>query len=229
MPSTAAPGPDEIAECAGAAAHGPAPLRRSAAHRPDFACGRPRSTWACSPSRSSRKARGVPVVNDPAGLAGMVSHKAWLASLVWCAHAWSRWSRAAGPAVIIFAQAQPEGVVIKPARGSGGRDVVVRAEPTMPPALDLAFDQRPAGGRRLRRRAGLPARGGARGEAAGLAGRGRRRWVPEDARAGGVPAQSQARRPARAHGDHPRGVRTGNGARVTHLLVSAAFGSPGSM
>jgi glutathione synthase/RimK-type ligase-like ATP-grasp enzyme len=81
--------------------------------------------------------RGVRVVNDPEGLM-RVSHKGWLASL----------PGVRTPATVVtrsrascheFHQAQPDGVVVKPARGSGGRSVgrvaVGDAE-----ALDAAFD-----------------------------------------------------------------------------------------
>ncbi len=82
--------------------------------------------------------RGVPVINDPAGLL-RVSHKAWLASLP---------GVDTPPGVVtrsraschVFAQAQAEAVVVKPARGSGGRDVSL-VEPSDAVALDDAFDR----------------------------------------------------------------------------------------
>lgn len=81
--------------------------------------------------------RGVRVVNDPEGLL-RVSHKGWLASL----------QGVRTPATLVtrsrascheFLQAQPEGVVVKPARGSGGRSVG-RVLPGDAEGLDAAFD-----------------------------------------------------------------------------------------
>ncbi len=84
------------------------------------------------------KERGVRVVNDPAGLM-RVTHKAWLASLpadVPRPPAVVTRSRATAH---LFANGQPDGVVVKPARGSGGRAVslVDRGDDV---ALDEAFD-----------------------------------------------------------------------------------------
>ncbi len=89
------------------------------------------------------QARGVPAINDPAGLVG-VSHKGWLASLA---------DVPSPPAIVtrsraschLFAQSQRDGVVVKPARGSGGRDVSF-VSPGDGAGLDLAFDQARLGG-----------------------------------------------------------------------------------
>ncbi|MEN0063577.1 MAG: hypothetical protein AAGA48_15610 [Myxococcota bacterium] len=84
------------------------------------------------------KQRGVRVVNDPGGLL-RVSHKGWLASLpgVRIPETLVTRSRAS---THLFATAQPDGVVVKPARGSGGRDVarVAQGETAL---LDTAFDR----------------------------------------------------------------------------------------
>lgn len=65
--------------------------------------------------------RGVQVVNDPDGLA-LVTSKAWLASLADVPSPATLITRSAGAASVFYRQ-QPAGVVVKPARGSGGRAV----------------------------------------------------------------------------------------------------------
>ena len=89
------------------------------------------------------KTRGVAVYNDPAGLLS-VSHKGWLASLPDVRTPPSIVTRSRA-SCHLFAQSQDAGVVVKPARGSGGRDVsfVLRGDAM---ALDLAFDQARIGG-----------------------------------------------------------------------------------
>jgi len=89
------------------------------------------------------KDRGVRVVNDPSGLM-RVSHKGWLASLpgVPIPDTLVTRSRAS---THLFASAQYDGVVVKPARGSGGRDVA-RVEHGETAALDAAFDRARVGG-----------------------------------------------------------------------------------
>lgn len=81
--------------------------------------------------------QGVRVVNDPSGLL-RVSHKGWLATLrdvptppTVCTR-----SRASCHE---FYHAQPDGVVVKPARGSGGRGVSF-VEASDAEALDAAFE-----------------------------------------------------------------------------------------
>lgn len=63
--------------------------------------------------------RGVPVVNDPSGLVKVTS-KAWLAGLADVPTAPTLVTRSAGAATMFY-KAQKDGVVVKPARGSGGR------------------------------------------------------------------------------------------------------------
>ncbi len=89
------------------------------------------------------KERGVRVVNDPGGLL-RVSHKGWLASLpgVRIPETLVTRSRAS---THLFASAQYDGVVVKPARGSGGRDVT-RVEHGETASLDHAFDRAREGG-----------------------------------------------------------------------------------
>ncbi|HHO52623.1 MAG TPA: hypothetical protein ENK18_17570 [Deltaproteobacteria bacterium] len=89
------------------------------------------------------KERGVPVVNDPAGLL-RVSHKGWLASLQGVRLPTTLVTRSRA-SCHVFAQGQPDGIIVKPARGSGGRDVsrVLRADAV---GLDAAFDRARAGG-----------------------------------------------------------------------------------
>jgi glutathione synthase len=81
-------------------------------------------------------ARGVQVVNEPQA-ALLVSHKAWLAALpdVLTPSTLVTHSRAAAH---LFYERHPRGVVVKPARGSGGRAVswVRRGHPV---ELDAAF------------------------------------------------------------------------------------------
>ncbi|MEQ1565986.1 MAG: hypothetical protein ABMA64_10145 [Myxococcota bacterium] len=87
--------------------------------------------------------RGVAVINDPAGLL-RVSHKGWLASLpgVRTPPSLVTRSRASSHG---FYQGQPHGVVVKPARGSGGRGVS-HVAPGDAEALDVAFEQAREGG-----------------------------------------------------------------------------------
>lgn len=68
------------------------------------------------------KDRGVRVVNDPDGLA-RVSNKGWLASLPDVPTPATLVTRSVGAAAVFY-RSQRSGVVIKPPRGSGGRDVV---------------------------------------------------------------------------------------------------------
>jgi glutathione synthase len=83
------------------------------------------------------KERGVPVINDPAGML-RVSHKAWLASLK---------DVRTPPAVVtrsraschVFFGTMRDGVVVKPARGSGGRAVSLVASRDAE-GLDVAFE-----------------------------------------------------------------------------------------
>lgn len=89
------------------------------------------------------KGRGIPVVNDPAGLVS-VSHKAWLASLQGVPTPPSVVTRSRA-SCHLFAQGLSNGVVVKPARGSGGRDVSM-VNPRDSAALDMAFDQARLGG-----------------------------------------------------------------------------------
>ncbi|MFK7929263.1 MAG: hypothetical protein AB8H79_13805 [Myxococcota bacterium] len=63
--------------------------------------------------------RGVPVVNDPSGLVKVTS-KAWLAGLSDVPTPPTLVTRSAG-AGAMFYKSQAHGVVVKPARGSGGR------------------------------------------------------------------------------------------------------------
>lgn len=65
--------------------------------------------------------RGVPVVNPPGSLL-TVSHKAWLASLRGVRTPATLVTRSAGAAVAFY-EAHERRVIVKPARGSGGRGV----------------------------------------------------------------------------------------------------------
>ena len=89
------------------------------------------------------KERGVPVINDPTGLL-RVAHKGWLAALpgVRIPPGVVTRSRAS---CHVFAQGQHDGVVVKPARGSGGRDVAFVPWGDAV-ALDEAFDRARVGG-----------------------------------------------------------------------------------
>lgn len=89
------------------------------------------------------KGRDIPVVNDPAGLVS-VSHKAWLASLrdVPTPPTIVTRSRAS---CHLFAQSEARGVVVKPARGSGGRDVSMVPHQDAA-SLDVAFERARQGG-----------------------------------------------------------------------------------
>lgn len=86
---------------------------------------------------------GVRVVNDPAGLL-QVSHKSWLASQpgVGTPPTLVTRSRAAAQ---LFYERQRTPVVVKPARGSGGRGVSL-VQRRLPSELDEAFDQAQRGG-----------------------------------------------------------------------------------
>lgn len=81
--------------------------------------------------------RGVPVVNDPLHVV-RVSHKGWLATRTDVQIPLSIVTRNRG-SCDVFHQAQPHGVVIKPARGSGGRKVSFVA-PGDSEGLDVAFE-----------------------------------------------------------------------------------------
>jgi len=81
--------------------------------------------------------RGVRVVNDPAGML-RVTHKAWLASLPGVRVPPSVVTRSRASASLFY-RAQPDGVVVKPARGSGGKGVH-RVKPRRARALEVAFD-----------------------------------------------------------------------------------------
>lgn len=86
---------------------------------------------------SLAKERGVRVVNDPTGLPG-VSHKSWLAALPEVRTPRSLVTRSRA-SCHVFYQSEPLGVVVKPARGSGGR--LVSFVPSQDPAaLDAAFE-----------------------------------------------------------------------------------------
>lgn len=87
--------------------------------------------------------RGVRVINDPDG-AALVSSKAWLASQRDVPTPVTLVTRSAGTAAAFHAE-QPDGVVVKPARGSGGR-AVFRVHPGDPRALVHAFDEARATG-----------------------------------------------------------------------------------
>ena len=80
---------------------------------------------------------GVRVVNDPSGLL-RVSHKGWLASLPGVRTPASVVTRSRA-SCHVFHQNHANGLVVKPARGSGGRPVSFVA-PTDPEGLDVAFD-----------------------------------------------------------------------------------------
>jgi glutathione synthase len=89
------------------------------------------------------KARGVPVVNDPEGLLRVTS-KAWLASLPGVPIPPTLVTRSRA-SCHLFAAQQPEGVVLKPARGSGGRQVSFVSTHDAD-GIDLAFDEAREGG-----------------------------------------------------------------------------------
>lgn len=80
--------------------------------------------------------RGVRIVNDPDGLA-RVSNKAWLASLRGVPMPATLVTRSAG-AASVFYRAQRTGVIVKPSRGSGGRDVE-RIPPGQGSRFEAAF------------------------------------------------------------------------------------------
>lgn len=83
------------------------------------------------------KERGVAVINDPSGLL-RVSHKGWLATLPDVPTPTSVVTRSRASCHVFYAS-QPDGVVVKPARGSGGRSVS-RVGPGQLELLDEAFD-----------------------------------------------------------------------------------------
>ncbi|MFT4625992.1 MAG: glutathione synthase [Myxococcota bacterium] len=83
------------------------------------------------------QAYGVRVVNDPAGLL-RVSHKAWLASQP-SAHIPPSLVTRSRAAAQLFYESQGDGVVVKPARGSGGR-AVHKVAAGSPEDMDEAFD-----------------------------------------------------------------------------------------
>jgi glutathione synthase len=80
--------------------------------------------------------RGVAVVNDPAGVA-RVSHKAWLASIPGIRTPPTLVTRSLGTAQAFYADSR-QGVVVKPARGSGGRGVS-HVPADQPALMDGAF------------------------------------------------------------------------------------------
>ena len=79
---------------------------------------------------------GVTVVNDPAGVM-RVSHKAWLASLPGVHTPATLVTRSLGASQVFYNEHRA-GVVVKPARGSGGRGVT-RVLPHRAADLDAAF------------------------------------------------------------------------------------------
>jgi len=81
--------------------------------------------------------RGVRVVNDPAGLL-RVTHKAWLAAQTGVSSPPTLVTRSRA-ALALFHESQPDGIIVKPARGSGGRGVS-HLQPDQADALDEAFD-----------------------------------------------------------------------------------------
>lgn len=81
--------------------------------------------------------RGVRVVNDPNGVV-RVSHKAWLAALPDVKTPATLVTRSFGGAQLFYDQ-QRHGVIVKPARGSGGRGVT-RVMPHRHDLLDEAFE-----------------------------------------------------------------------------------------
>jgi len=83
------------------------------------------------------KERGVVVANDPAGMI-RVTHKAWLASLPAVRVPPGVVTRSRSTARLFYAS-QTAGVVVKPARGSGGKGVH-RVPPKQRALLDEAFD-----------------------------------------------------------------------------------------
>lgn len=87
--------------------------------------------------------RGVQVVNDPLHVV-RVSHKGWLATLPGVRTPQSIVTRNRG-SCDVFHQAQTDGIVLKPARGSGGRKVSFVA-PNDSEGLDVAFELAREGG-----------------------------------------------------------------------------------
>lgn len=89
------------------------------------------------------KEAGVRVVNDPVGIV-QVSHKSWLASIPGAPTPETLITRSRG-ATFAFFESQPDGVVLKPARGSGGRRVSF-VESGDEAGLDAAFGYAARGG-----------------------------------------------------------------------------------
>jgi glutathione synthase len=87
--------------------------------------------------------RGARVVNDPSHLL-RVSHKGWLATLAGVRTPMSIVTRSRA-SCHVFHQSQPAGVVMKPARGSGGRQVSF-VGPQDSEVLDVAFELAREGG-----------------------------------------------------------------------------------
>lgn len=82
--------------------------------------------------------QGVRVVNDPGGCL-LVSHKGWLASLPGVPTPPTLVTRSRAAAQLFYERLRGS-VVLKPARGSGGRGVALVSR-RQPPELDEAFDQ----------------------------------------------------------------------------------------
>ncbi len=82
------------------------------------------------------RARGVEVINDPDG-AQHVGNKTWLATRIGVVAPASRITSSLGEAFSFYPEC-PHGVVVKPARGSGGIGVS-RVLPGQPAAFDIAF------------------------------------------------------------------------------------------
>ncbi len=89
------------------------------------------------------KRLGVPVVNDPDGMV-TVAHKAWLASIPDLPTPATLVTRSRG-AARLFAEQRRHGVVVKPARGSGGHGIT-RVRRRDDRGLDRAFDAAKARG-----------------------------------------------------------------------------------
>ncbi|MBT3217535.1 MAG: hypothetical protein HN348_00455, partial [Proteobacteria bacterium] len=83
------------------------------------------------------KKLGVPVVNDPEGLM-RVSHKGWLAAIAEDCTPPAVVTRSRGVASLFY-EREVCGVVVKPARGSGGRGVSL-VPPEHPAEFEAAFD-----------------------------------------------------------------------------------------
>ncbi|MED5371073.1 MAG: hypothetical protein VX899_08680 [Myxococcota bacterium] len=90
-------------------------------------------TWALRAQQA-----GVQVINPPQGLL-LTSHKGWLASLADVPRPRTLVSRSRGTAHA-FASDMPRGVVVKPARASGGKSIH-RVRRGYPELLDQALDE----------------------------------------------------------------------------------------